>query len=323
MSGVYYNEWDPEIAAWLRELIRQGELPDGEVDERDIRDIRADDLRGFHQIHLFAGIGGWALALDRAGYPPNRPALTFSCPCQPFSNAGKKKGFDDERHLWPHVDVLIRELEPPTCYFEQVATKDGLAWLDLVSADMEAKNYAVAPLDICAAGFGSPNIRQRLYGYARRLVDRFGKRLEGLAWDGDGTPGRTIEGRPVAASSSTRRMARADGRNARAEREQRSGQHGLIPANSLLRERDRRPGPVNGFWDDADWLRCRDERWRPVEPGTFPLADGVPYRMVKLRGYGNGLNIEAATAFVEATLEAEGLIVDAAGPVSDDLEDLI
>lgn len=61
-----------------------------------------------------------------------------------------------------------------------------------------------------------------------------------------------------------------------------------------------RPGPVNGFWRDADWLHCRDGKWRPVRPGSFPLANGVPSRVGRLRAYGNAINIEAATAFIKA-----------------------
>lgn len=58
--------------------------------------------------------------------------------------------------------------------------------------------------------------------------------------------------------------------------------------------------PVNGFWREADWLYCRDEKWRPVESGTFPLADGITSRVGRLRAYGNALNAEAATLFVRA-----------------------
>jgi len=62
----------------------------------------------------------------------------------------------------------------------------------------------------------------------------------------------------------------------------------------------RQPGPTNGLWRDADWLYCRDGKWRPVEPGTFPLVDGTAARVGRLRGYGNAINAEVATAFIEA-----------------------
>lgn len=57
----YYNEWDPKVAAWLRELIRRGHIPDGIVDERSITEVEPEDLRGFRQWHFFAGIAGWPL----------------------------------------------------------------------------------------------------------------------------------------------------------------------------------------------------------------------------------------------------------------------
>lgn len=88
----YYNENDPKAAAWLRELIRCGHIPFGYVDTRSICDVRADELVRYVQCHFFAGIGGWPLALKLAGWPGDRPVWTGSCPCQPFSAAGKGAG---------------------------------------------------------------------------------------------------------------------------------------------------------------------------------------------------------------------------------------
>jgi hypothetical protein len=86
----------------------------------------------------------------------DRPVWTGSCPCQPFSAAGKSGGFDDERHLWPAFHYLISQCRPNVVFGEQVASKDGLAWLDLVQADLEGTGYAVGAVDTCAAGFGAP-----------------------------------------------------------------------------------------------------------------------------------------------------------------------
>ena len=166
---AYYNEIDPFAAAWLQELIKAGAIAPGEVDTRSIEDVTADDLRGFTQCHFFAGIGVWSYALRCAGWPDDRPVWTGSCPCQPFSSAGKRGGTADERHLWPAWFHLIEICRPATVFGEQVASKDGLAWLDLVHADLEGQGYAVGCLDLCAAGFGAPHIRQRLYFVADSL----------------------------------------------------------------------------------------------------------------------------------------------------------
>ena len=88
----YYNEFDPYAAQWLRNLIAAGHLPAGEVDERSIVDVQPNDLDGYRQCHFFAGIGGWSLAARLAGWPDDRELWTGSCPCQPFSAAGKGLG---------------------------------------------------------------------------------------------------------------------------------------------------------------------------------------------------------------------------------------
>jgi DNA (cytosine-5)-methyltransferase 1 len=76
-----------------------------------------------------------------------------------------------------------------------------------------------------------------------------------------------------------------------------SAGHAQEPGKTL------RPSPLNGFWRDADWIGCRDGRWRPVEPGTFPLASGVAARVGRLRGYGDALCAPAAQAFIETVME--------------------
>lgn len=118
---AYYNEFDPKAAAWLRELIKADLIAPGDVDERSIKDVQPNDLKGYTQCHFFAGIGGWSYALRLAGWSDDVPVWTGSCPCQPFSSAGKQKGTDDERHLWPDFMRLIRECRPSVVFGEQVA----------------------------------------------------------------------------------------------------------------------------------------------------------------------------------------------------------
>ncbi|KAB2716650.1 DNA cytosine methyltransferase [Brucella intermedia] len=340
---AYYNEFDPKAAAWLRELIKAGHIAAGDVDERSIVDIRPSDLIGYTQCHFFAGIGVWSYALRRAGWPDDRPVWTGSCPCQPFSAAGKGAGFTDERHLWPHFHWLIENCRPPIVFGEQVASKDGLGWLDLVQADLEGSGYASGAVDTCAAGFGAPHIRQRLYwvanadnagsqgwfGMPERAVERI-VRASGLADGladsaGVGRVGRRAggEGHEPGEIERSERLCDAGGlADPGSERRQQNAgsPSGDENQNGPTRRDRSEPDcdhvtsgyvedshsiPTNGHWSDADWLFCRDGKWRPVEPGTFPLAHGAATRVGRLRGYGNAIVAPAAQAFIEAYLETE------------------
>ncbi|MEQ1519702.1 MAG: DNA cytosine methyltransferase [Aestuariivirga sp.] len=159
----YYNEFDPYAAQWLKNLIAEGLIPDGFVDERSIKDVPADFLKGFSQCHFFAGIGGWSLALRLAGWPDDRPAWTGSCPCQPYSAAGSQKGFEDERDLWPVWFNLIAEVEPSVVFGEQVSAAIGQHWLDRVRVDLERSGYALGAAVLPACAVGAPHKRDRLW----------------------------------------------------------------------------------------------------------------------------------------------------------------
>jgi DNA (cytosine-5)-methyltransferase 1 len=169
--AAYYNEIEPYAAEWLRNLIKAGHIADGEVDTRSIVDVQPFDLQGFDQCHFFAGIGGWSHALRLAGWPDSRPVWTGSCPCQPFSVAGKGGGVNDERHLWPHFHRLIRACRPSVVVGEQVAGKAGYGWFDGVRADLEGSGYSSRAVDIPALAVNAPHIRQRLYWVALDVAD--------------------------------------------------------------------------------------------------------------------------------------------------------
>jgi DNA (cytosine-5)-methyltransferase 1 len=175
-----YNDTDPFAAAWLESLIAHGHIAPGQVDQRSITDLSPTDVAGPGQRHFFAGIGGWSHALRLAGVRDDADIWTGSCPCQPFSDAGKGEGIRDPRHLWPAWFALIAECRPPVLFGEQVASKDGLGWLDVVFADLERCGYTVGAADLCAAGVGAPHARQRLYFVA--YSDRAGLEVERLEY---------------------------------------------------------------------------------------------------------------------------------------------
>ncbi|HCD7529269.1 TPA: DNA cytosine methyltransferase [Klebsiella pneumoniae] len=352
-AAAYYNEIDPFAAQWLRNLIAAGHIAPGEVDERSIEDVTPDDLRGFTQCHFFAGIGVWSHSLRLAGWPDDRPVWTGSCPCQPFSAAGKGDGFADERHLWPHFFHLISERRPQHVFGEQVVAGNANVWFDLVQADLEGLGYAFGLVPFTSAGIGAPHIRERAYWVAHASSGRYDRRteaagqearagagiaigisigglgnanfarLEGLSGN-DGAAAREGTTGPAAAPGVHDRLANTEGSGRRERTENiagvrignaEEGAAGRFAKHGGMVD-EFRPLEVNGFWRDADWLFCRDGKWRPVEPGTFPLVDGAAARMGRvepgvarvassnrvgrLKGYGNAINAQAAAAFIRA-----------------------
>lgn len=408
MPRAYYNEFDDYAADWLENLIDAGLLPDGDVDRRSIEDVTSEDLKGYTQAHFFAGIGGWPLSLRKAGWPDDRSVWTGSCPCPPFSKAGKgtqcpscgsascfahplvtagwvcvdcgDEWRGDDRHLLPEFIRLIGDSQPSAVFGEQVASSDGVVWLYTFRTLMEAQGYAFGAADLCAAGIGAPHIRQRLFFGAKRLGDtdksgfqgwkdtkervasgegRIGtSRLVGGLADSDehGSGGRRVQrpgqGDGAGLGASRERFAgfratsglddtasaRHIGTVAGAERDSRnetrlrvsgegrglgglaesdgwfsgdghvqpSRQHRQQPENGRSGELDNRgrPSPTNSIWRDVDWLFCRDGKWRPVEPGTFPLADGISGRVGRIRAYGNAIVPEVGATFVKAWMQA-------------------
>lgn len=164
--SVYYNEFNTATAKWLHNLCRTRAINYGTVDGRDIRKIKHEELARYWRVHFFAGIGGWDLALDLAGWPKDREVWTGSCPCQPFSMAGKKRGYADERDLWPYLFRLISERRPTTVFGEQVDNKYGREWLSRLRSDLEGIGYAVGDASVNSAGVGAFQVRQRLYWVA-------------------------------------------------------------------------------------------------------------------------------------------------------------
>jgi DNA (cytosine-5)-methyltransferase 1 len=345
--AAYYNEHDAFAAAWLRNLMQAGLIPEGDVDERSILDVRADDLRAYRQCHFFAGIGGWSHALRLAGWSDDREIWTGSCPCQPFSVAGKGKGKSDERHLWPVFFELIRNVRPSVVMGEQVAGKAGYDWFDGVATDLEREGYSARAADIPACSVGAPHIRQRIYWVAANMADANSQSIRGrLSAKAAGAPGddegeaqqrewfrsdvstsrsgddvadtitygwdESLQSLPrgqaewsrsdcINGSMGDANVSRPQEHRGFDELHQRTGWQGTIrPAfNSDLGDRKSNCS----FWEGAEWIAGPDGKSRRVEPSIPLLANGIPNRVGRLRGYGNAIVPPLAAEVIKAFME--------------------
>lgn len=301
--SAYYNENDPKAAAWLRELIKRRLIAPGTVDERDIRDVRAADLSEFRQCHFFAGIGGWSYALRLAGWSDEKEVWTGSCPCQPFSVAGKKQVDSDERHLWPAFRALIAQRKPPVVFGEQVASKDGRIWLAGVRTDLEALGYALGAADLCAAGISAPMVSQRLHWVASPAGKQMGS--------GGQSRIRTDKGSAQRVGSSN-----SDGRKSGCETSAATRFRDSPDSAGRIDSRVATPNRYHEHWWSGPLQVGRNciegeversgrkyrAQWR-IKPGLSLLADGVPGRVAQLCGFGNAIVPWLAAEFIAAFME--------------------
>tara|TARA_R110000744_G_scaffold15463_4_gene43055 strand:+ start:331 stop:1167 length:837 start_codon:yes stop_codon:yes gene_type:complete len=270
---AYYNEFDPKVAAWLRQLIKNGNIADGIVDDRSILDVDANDLLGFNQHHFFAGVGVWSYALRNAGWEDDRPVWTASLPCQPFSIAGNHKGKEDERHLLPHFIELVKEFRPDTIFGEQVESAVRHGWLDDLYAEMEAEDYAVGSAVLGAHSVNKAHQRQRIYWVAD----------SGMAnYERSGSQGRLCRGED-------------------SKREDIDGYSGRNGANSWLYCRDGKyrsiksgikplvNGIAGGVVHSSDSI---------ITPN-----DTAEARATRLKGYGNAIVADCGIEFIRAFME--------------------
>lgn len=200
-------------------------------------------------------------------------------PCQPWSVAGKRKGTDDPRHLWPEMARIVSEVRPRYVFAENVSIKAfAEPW-----ADLRAMGYRVPPaICLSAEDVGAPHLRKRWW----------------LLAHADRNDGRPWGSRGVAAQSEVRQAARADA-TPDADSE--------LPHGSGERRAARRAQSANACAEvsDADGARLEKRQgergdtrtklapavgtdWWAVEPDVGRVAHGVADRVQRLKALGNG-----------------------------------
>ena len=277
----YYNEFNPKAAAALRQLIADGLIPNGDVDERSITEVRASDLTGYTQCHFFAGIGGWSYALQLAGWPTDKPVWTGSCPCQPFSTAGKQKGKEDSRHLWPVWFSLIRQSRPPVVFGEQVSAAIRHHWWDDVADDLEREGYTTRAEIRPACSVGAPHKRDRLWfvGNAKHTGSHGGQ----IARCNGASVSNNTQG-----ADSTSEPARA------------SEPSNVADSTRILPQRCQDGQGQVQPWGNGTWIDCPDGKQRLVEPSICLLSNGVSERVGLLSAAGNAIVPQVAAEFIKA-----------------------
>lgn len=288
----YYNEFNPEAAAMIKQFMVDGLIPHGDVDTRPIQEVEAHELKGYTQCHFFAGIAGWQFALQLAGWSADRPVWTGSCPCQPFSSAGRQKGKDDERHLWPVWQRLIKECSPPTIFGEQVASAVTHGWLDDVYEGLEGEGYAVGAAVLPACGVGAPHKRDRLWFVAHSQSERDSRAA--------GASSQAVE-RPEADNSL--QFGRTDAGTRAVGNTKQSGLEGHARHGQDSHE----PGWLNAqqarpAWEAGVWIPCPDGKQRLIEPSIPLLVDGFPHRKPILHALGNAIVPQVAAQFIRASM---------------------
>ena len=325
---AYYNEIDPFCCEVLRARIADGRLPSGQVDGRDVREVRPDEIPA-GQVHLFAGIGGFAVAARLAGLPDDFDIWTAGFPCQDISTAGKGAGLSGTRSgLFFEIVRLLRGVQrrPSWVLLENVPALRTRGF-DRVAAEMEELGYAVGEVVVGAWAVGAPHKRNRAWIVCRLADARCGPSDGRVHGEG---PEQARQGQPTASGAS--RLADTGCEHGRT-RGQVAGEHETAGGNPSCSADPERPRAVA----DADppgrqehpclTKNPREEcqapvgsRWpsRPGEPQheweaarllELPLGglvDGIPARLVRranrdaLKAYGNSIVPQVAAEIMRA-----------------------
>ncbi|MBK5933353.1 DNA methyltransferase [Rhodovulum imhoffii] len=265
-----------------------------------------------------------AVVWDDVGTFDGRPwrgavdIVTAGYPCQPFSVAGKRRGADDPRHLWPHVARIICEVEPPFVFLENVAHHLRLGFPEVASG-LVGMGYRLAAGLFTAAEVGAPHRRERLFILAHRERDHLADPARLL---GDALERREPDGDDAALADATRR--RQQGHAEPDEQSQRDGAPAQRRVHALRCDADvddadgagsqgrgdepREHAGERAAWPpgpgDADGWRAFLRHAPDVEPAVRRGADGLAHRVDRLRLCGNGV-VPLVAAHALRTLAAE------------------
>jgi DNA (cytosine-5)-methyltransferase 1 len=317
-------------------------------------------------LDLFSGIGGFSIGLEEAGfetaafceiedYPravlrkhwPDTPIyrdvrqltgeqlradgivpdlLCGGYPCQPFSVAGRQRGEEDPRHLWPEVHRLIRELRPRWVVCENVSGHIKLG-LDEVLSTLEAEGYTCWPFIIPACSVDAPHKRDRVWIVAHadsssdRRTSRQYEEADGKVSQRDNGRFFDQSGEVCAAMADTNvndggreGSTEPQGRNSRMEHGGSSfGQLvGRASQDMANTDSDRLQGcskePLCGVGDLQGQLEGSGEALRggwPVEPNVGRVVDGLPRRSHRIKALGNAIVPQIAQAIGETIMRFE------------------
>lgn len=184
--------------------------------------------------------------------------LTGGFPCQPFSNAGKQKGKEDDRYLWPTMLEIIAQQRPTWIIGENVPGIIGMA-LDQVLLDLENQSYASRTFIVPACGTDAPHRRDRIWIVANSQGERLEGRID--VEDQQKEDVRLLSARPG----------------------ERSGTRPVANTSRKLLHRGGPRAKQNGRSESAD-----SSQW-PAEPGVGRVANGIPSQVDRLRGLGNAI----------------------------------
>jgi DNA (cytosine-5)-methyltransferase 1 len=252
----------------------------------DIHDVTADRLArdGIGRVDLISG-----------GYP-----------CQPFSHAGKQRGHEDPRHLWPQMRRVIGEVRPTWVVAENVVGHITLG-LDQVLADLEADGYTGRAIVVPACAKDAPHIRQRVWIMAR---DRDRDRESACTVDAEaqGLPSDVAhtEEQPGINLCGDAGYAGQAGDGSREGAVQQPGRRGTDVADAniagsqghwgLRKCPDERPAGTRGRTEQGAWL---------PEPPVGRVAHGVPRRVDRLKALGNAVVPQVVEEIARAIIATE------------------